>query len=92
VDRVEFLQKLMKRLEAVYGWVNEKKFSRVLAEWRKRSVTLGQRVKVTQGAKAFKGQVVDIDARGFLLVKDGTGRVVTVLSGDIQILKLKRHS
>jgi BirA family biotin operon repressor/biotin-[acetyl-CoA-carboxylase] ligase len=91
VDRVEFLQKLMKQLETVYGWMNKKKFSRVLAEWRKRSVTLGQRVKVTQGHKHFDGQVVDIDSHGFLLVRRETGRVETVHSGDIEILKNRTH-
>jgi BirA family biotin operon repressor/biotin-[acetyl-CoA-carboxylase] ligase len=89
VDRVEFLQKLMGHLETVYGWMNQKKFSRVLSEWRKRSVTLGQWVKVTQIAKTFEGQVVDIDPRGFLLVRRETGHTETVLSGDIEILKTK---
>ena len=89
VDRVEFLQKLMANLETVYGWMNEKKFSWVLAEWRKRSVTLDQRVKVTQIAKTFEGRVVDIDPRGFLLVRRETSLTETVLSGDIEILKLK---
>jgi biotin-(acetyl-CoA carboxylase) ligase len=52
-------------------------------------VTLDQRVKVTQIAKTFEGRVVDIDPRGFLLVRRETGLTETVLSGDIEILKLK---
>ncbi len=89
IDRVEFLQKLMVKLETVYGWMNQKQFSRVLGEWRKRSVTLGQWVKVTLGHKYFEGQVVDIDSRGFLLVRRETGQTETVLSGDVEVLKTK---
>lgn len=89
VDRIEFLQKLMLKLETVYGWMNEKKFSRVLDEWRRRSVTLGQWVRVKEGSKKFEGQVVDIDPRGFLLVRRDKGQTETVLSGDIEILKSK---
>jgi BirA family biotin operon repressor/biotin-[acetyl-CoA-carboxylase] ligase len=91
VDRVVFLQKLMKRLETVCGWVNQKEFSKVLVEWRERSVTLGQRVKVTQGTQSFEGRVVDVDSRGFLLVKDKTNQIQTILSGDIEILKSKKR-
>ncbi|SRR5665213_1133547 len=89
VDRIEFLQKLMFRLETVYGWMNTKKFSRVLSEWRKRSVTLGQFVRVTEGNRNFEGQVVDVDLNGFLLVRREKGKTETVLSGDIEILKSK---
>lgn len=92
VDRVVFLQKLMKRFETVYGWINQKQFSKVLIEWRERSVTLGQKVKVTQATKSFEARVVDVDSRGFLLVKDQAGKVQTILSGDIEILKSKKRS
>jgi BirA family biotin operon repressor/biotin-[acetyl-CoA-carboxylase] ligase len=91
VDRVVFLQKLMRRLETVYGWVNQKDFSKVLTEWRKRSVTLGQMVKVSQATKSFEGHVVDVDSRGFLLVKDKQNQIQTILSGDVAILKSKKR-
>jgi BirA family biotin operon repressor/biotin-[acetyl-CoA-carboxylase] ligase len=91
IDRAAFLQKLMKHLEIVYGWMNHERFDKVLIEWKKRSVTLGQKVKVTQGKKSFKGHVVDVDSRGFLLIKDESNRVETILSGDVEILKSKKR-
>jgi BirA family biotin operon repressor/biotin-[acetyl-CoA-carboxylase] ligase len=87
VDRIEFLQKLMARLESVYGLIHKKRFDKVLVEWRKRSVTMGQWVRVTEGSKKLEGQVVDIDSRGFLLVRREKGQTETVLSGDIEIIK-----
>src|SRR5665213_1454049 len=92
VDRIEFLQKLMFRLETVYGLMNQKRFAKVLAEWRKRSVTLGQWVRVTEGSKKFEGKVADVDANGFLLVRREKGKVERVVSGDIEIKKIQRHS
>jgi BirA family biotin operon repressor/biotin-[acetyl-CoA-carboxylase] ligase len=90
VDRIEFLQKLMRKLETVYGLINKKRFSKVLDEWRKRFVTLSREVKVTQGRKSFEGYIVDVDVDGFLLVvRRGTGNIERVLSGDIEILKPK---
>lgn len=87
VDRVEFLQELMKNLEKTCGWWDEGKFARVLKEWRKRSVTLGQKVLVENGVGSFEGQVKDIDEHGFLLVTDKDGLSQKVLSGDVVLLK-----
>ena len=95
VDRIEFLQKLMLKLETVYGRMNRKRFDQVLTQWRKRSLTLGQWVKVIEGRKKFEGQIADVDRNGFLLVRREKGSVEKVLSGDIELLKpevKKRHS
>jgi BirA family transcriptional regulator, biotin operon repressor / biotin---[acetyl-CoA-carboxylase] ligase len=93
VDRIDFLRKLMGKLETVYGLMNQKRFSKVLDEWRKRFVTLSREVKVMQGRKSFEAYIVDVDVDGFLLVaRRGTGNVERVLSGDIEILKIKRRS
>jgi BirA family transcriptional regulator, biotin operon repressor / biotin---[acetyl-CoA-carboxylase] ligase len=91
VDRIKFLQKLMVKVETVYGFMNQKRFDKVLDEWRKRFVTLSRQVKVTQGRKSFEGYVVDVDVDGFLLVRRGKNSVERVLSGDIEILKVKKR-
>jgi BirA family biotin operon repressor/biotin-[acetyl-CoA-carboxylase] ligase len=95
VDRAEFLRKLMKNLEKSYGWWNKGSFARVLKEWRKRSVTLGQKVRVENGSDSFEGLVTDMDADGFLRVLEDSGKFRKVLSGDVILLKKpvsKRHS
>ena len=86
VDRTRFFQRLLLRLEEAYHTVADRRFPRILAEWRKRSSTLGRQVKVTQGHHVFYGQAVDADEKGALLVRTDLGMVERVTSGDVQIL------
>jgi BirA family biotin operon repressor/biotin-[acetyl-CoA-carboxylase] ligase len=92
VDRVRFFQRLLVHLEETYRWVSERRFSKVLSEWRKRSDTLGQQVKVTQGYHHFYGQAVDLDEKGALLVRSDWGMTERVTSGDVETLKLWRKN
>lgn len=91
VDRQKFLQDLLFHLEEAYHWVTERQFPRVLKEWRKRTVTLGQQVKVSQGLRHFYGQTVDVDEKGALLVRNDLGMVERVISGDIEVLDFKKR-
>lgn len=85
-NRAHFFQKLLLHLEETYRRVLERHFSKILAEWRKRSVTLGRQVQVTQSHHVFYGQVVDADEKGALLVRNDLGIVERVTSGDVQTL------
>jgi BirA family transcriptional regulator, biotin operon repressor / biotin---[acetyl-CoA-carboxylase] ligase len=86
-DRARFFQKLLLHLEENYHRVSERHFSKILADWRKRAVTLGQQVKVIQGHQVFYGQAVDADEKGALLVRNDLGMIERVTSGDVQILR-----
>lgn len=86
VERVRFLQILLFQLEETFHWVTDRNFSKVLTEWRKRSATLGQQVKVTQAHHLFYGQVADIDEKGALLVRNDVGIMERVTSGDVEVL------
>jgi BirA family biotin operon repressor/biotin-[acetyl-CoA-carboxylase] ligase len=89
IDRVRFLQSVLFRLEETYGWVGQRRFSKVLSEWSERSETLGRQVKITQGSRVFYGQVTGLDEKGALLVRDDIGMVERVTSADVEILKVK---
>ncbi len=60
-------------------------FSAILDDWRRCSVTLERRVKVTQMNDTVSGTAVDIDDTGALLVRLDDGRVYTVHAGDLTI-------
>jgi BirA family biotin operon repressor/biotin-[acetyl-CoA-carboxylase] ligase len=87
VHRVRFFQNLLHYLEETYGWVVERRFSKVLSEWRKRALTLGRQVKVTQAHHVFYGQAMDIDEKGALVVRNDLGIVERVTSGDVKVLQ-----
>lgn len=87
-DRVRLFQKILFHLEEIYHRVAERRFSKVLPEWRLRAATLGCQVKVIQGQHVFYGQAIDADEKGALLVRNDLGIVERVTSGDVQILQL----
>lgn len=60
-------------------------FDAILDDWRRHSVTLERRVKVTQIDEVISGRAVDIDDTGALLVRLDDGRVYTVHAGDLTI-------
>jgi len=87
VDRIRFFRRLLLELEEVHGWVAERRFPRVLSEWRKRAKVLGRQVKVQQGHHVLYGQALDLDETGALLVRNDQGMVEKVTSGDVAMLK-----
>ena len=75
---------LLAELEAEYKLAQTEGFGRVLDDWRKLSVTLGEEVRVIFGNDNYTGKAVDIDDDGCLLVD--TGREVRrVMAGDVSI-------
>lgn len=58
----------------------------VLAAWRERNVTLGQRVQITAPAGRQHFTAVDLDAQGGLIVQDDAGTVQTIHAGDVQLV------
>ena len=81
VSRRDLLAAVLAELEAEYKLAQT---GRVLDDWRKLSVTLGEEVRVIFGNDNYTGKAVDIDDDGCLLVD--TGREVRrVMAGDVSI-------
>ena len=53
-----------------------------LAEYRARSLTVGRRVEIRTSAGTVSGVAEDVDDTGALLVRDDTGLLLTVRSGE----------
>lgn len=84
VSRRDLLAAVLAELEAEYKLAQTEGFGRVLDDWRKLSVTLGEEVRVIFGNDNYTGKAVDIDDDGCLLVD--TGREVRrVMAGDVSI-------
>ena len=84
VSRRDLLAAVLAELEAEYKLAQTEGFGRVLDDWRKLSVTLGEEVRVIFGNDNYIGKAVDIDDDGCLLVD--TGREVRrVMAGDVSI-------
>jgi BirA family transcriptional regulator, biotin operon repressor / biotin---[acetyl-CoA-carboxylase] ligase len=57
------------------------------AEWRRRSATLGQRVRVDLGAEDLEGEAVDVTPGGQLVVRTLEGTLRTLAVGDVTHLR-----
>lgn len=84
VDRIAFLQSILRHMEALYLDVLQNGFGGLLAQWRQYSITLGQEINVLGIRESFAGIARDIDDDGALLVETGGG-VRRVLAGDVSI-------
>jgi len=84
IDRLALLAEMLVQLEVIYDEALTNGFGKILEEWRKYSITLGQEVNVIGSDKTFAGLAMDIDADGALLVKTET-EVKRVLAGDVSI-------
>jgi BirA family biotin operon repressor/biotin-[acetyl-CoA-carboxylase] ligase len=85
-SRVKLLQGLLVRLENHYFKLQSGNFTDTLAIGKSLSMVIGQEVRLETSNGFVVGQAVDIDDNGFLLVRDESGLMHTVMSGEINIL------
>lgn len=82
LDRPSWLRTFLERMDTYY--INAKKagFGDVLAAWRKYSLTLGKNVCIRTAGGLVRGEALDIDDYGALLVRTTEG-VQAVYSGEV---------
>ena len=85
-SRVKVLQGLLLHLECYYMQLLAGDFAPTLAKAKSLSMVIGQEVRLDTVNGFVVGQAIDIDAGGFLLVRDQQGTVHTIMSGEISIL------
>jgi BirA family transcriptional regulator, biotin operon repressor / biotin---[acetyl-CoA-carboxylase] ligase len=87
VDRVDLLVAFLRRLEPRYQALVADGPAAVLAEWRRRSATLGRRVRVDLGADDVEGTAVDVTSEGHLVVETAGGDRRVLAVGDVVHLR-----
>lgn len=87
VDRVDLLVAFLRHLDERYSALVADGASDLLAEWRRRSATLGRRVRVDLGADDVEGTAVDVTAEGHLVVETLEGDRRTLAVGDVVHLR-----
>jgi BirA family biotin operon repressor/biotin-[acetyl-CoA-carboxylase] ligase len=93
VDRADLLVAFLRHLDERYtallaeGADGSAGPAGLLAEWRRRSATLGRRVRVDLGADDVEGTAVDVTADGHLVVETLAGDRRTLAVGDVVHLR-----
>lgn len=87
VDREDLLIALLEHLGPRYEALAAGERALLLAEWRRRSATLGRRVRIELGADDVVGTAVDITDDGHLVVDTLEGERRTFAVGDVVHLR-----
>jgi BirA family biotin operon repressor/biotin-[acetyl-CoA-carboxylase] ligase len=87
VDRVDLLVGFLRHLDERYAALLAAGPTDLLAEWRRRSATLGRRVRVDLGSDDVEGTAVDVTDEGHLVVETAEGRRRTLAVGDVVHLR-----
>jgi BirA family biotin operon repressor/biotin-[acetyl-CoA-carboxylase] ligase len=87
VDRVDLLVAFLRRLESGYGGLVTEGPGAAMDQWRRRSATLGRRVRIDLGVDDVEGTAVDVTAEGHLVVEAPGGQLRTFAVGDVVHLR-----
>jgi BirA family biotin operon repressor/biotin-[acetyl-CoA-carboxylase] ligase len=87
VDRVDLLVAFLRRLDRSYGGLVTEGPRAAMDQWRRRSATLGRRVRVDLGVDDVEGTAVDVTAEGHLVVEAPGGQLHTFAVGDVVHLR-----
>ncbi len=79
VSRTNFLAEFLDRLEAK---LHPQDFSRVIADWKSISATLGQQVRIVSRNEITEGKAMDVDPNGALIVETPDKTLKTIYYGD----------
>jgi BirA family biotin operon repressor/biotin-[acetyl-CoA-carboxylase] ligase len=87
VDRVDLLVAFLRRLDRGYGELVTEGARAAMDQWRRRSATLGRRVRIDLGVDDVEGTAVDVTAEGHLVVEASGGQLRTFAVGDVVHLR-----
>jgi BirA family transcriptional regulator, biotin operon repressor / biotin---[acetyl-CoA-carboxylase] ligase len=85
ISRTKLVQSFLIEFEQIYIKYLTFGFSSVRDEWKTFNNTIGSQVKITDSGTDIKGEAIDIDNDGFLLVRKETGDIRRIISGDVSL-------
>lgn len=85
-SRIKVLQGLLANFERRYFNLLEGRFDETLEKGRVLSLAIGSKLRLDTINGSVEGQAIDIDDNGFLLLRDQSGVIHTVMSGEISII------
>jgi len=80
--QIELIQSFLLELEKVYEELNKNQIKKTIAEWTKRSSTIGKKVEMNTQDGKITGKAIKIDEDGGLIIKNKE-KTSKVFAGDI---------
>ena len=82
ITRSQFASEILNNMFAL---CKEDNSGSILSEYKHRSLVLGKKISFTKNSETYCGTAIDINNEGNLIVKLGSGNLVTLNSGEISI-------
>jgi BirA family transcriptional regulator, biotin operon repressor / biotin---[acetyl-CoA-carboxylase] ligase len=79
---IKLIQSFLVELEKVYDELNKNKTKKIIAEWTRKSSTIGKKIEIDTNDGKIKGEAIKIDYDGGLIIKE-KGNTKKVIAGDI---------
>lgn len=86
-SRIDLLTCYLKYLQKYYQLLLEDRFDLIIQRWKKMADIMGKRVTVKLVNRTISGTVVDVDGEGVLIIRDDSGKLQRLISGDMRIAK-----
>jgi len=87
IERESFLRVLFGEMERHYWLLTQQGFGLILEEWRPYAGFLGQSMEVVSFDEKIRGQAVDVDENGALIIRLEDGTLRRAVSGDVIVRK-----
>ena len=84
-EKKRILNLILKKIKNRYKMMTDKKIKELLEDWRSYSITLGKKIKVQMPNRSIKGEAIDIDEDGALLVKLSNNSIQRIIAGTCTI-------
>ncbi|MFO8053474.1 MAG: biotin--[acetyl-CoA-carboxylase] ligase [Candidatus Omnitrophota bacterium] len=82
-SKVSLTKEIFRQIEAYYLELERGNGKKLLKEWQKYCFLWGSRIRVKVLDRTIEGEAAGIDQRGYLLVRQDTGLIDKVSSGDV---------
>lgn len=86
-SRIKILQEVLRDMEKWYLRLEQEGFLPVVERWKELSLTLHQRVRVSDADGFIEGLAIDLDQDGGLLIRKDSGMVVKKMAGDVVLAR-----
>ncbi len=86
VDRVAFTDRLLSCFEQRYEQFVREGFSSTRPAWEALSWLTGKRVRIDESQRRYEGDVLGLGDDGTLRLREGSGREVHVVAGDVTVV------
>lgn len=83
IEKRSLIQNILKEMDRVYNTFKSGSLSSLLQEWKKLSSIIGKTVEVHTETEAIKGEAIDIDKSGALIILLEDGSHKKIIAGEI---------